>query len=181
MFRRFVKSGNNGLDADQLSTLARANQLMENAHPAEAAPLFAGLAAGLEPMRPRRAANIHARAAHAYADAGQEPQALAQARSALSLFIRFNMAQRTPVFYANIRSKFNAQGMTSAAASLASEFRHIPAAPPASAPQAAPTHGVLPTNCPKCGAPVRANEAEWIDARTLECSYCGAGVRTLEG
>jgi hypothetical protein len=178
MFRRFVRSENAGLNADQLQSLVKANQLMENGHPKMAAPLFAQLAAGLETHRPRRAANIHARAAHAYADGGLEQEALSQARSALNMFIQYKMDQRTPVFYANIRHKFNAKGMPGAALSLETEFKIAPGPAPAASP--AKKHGPLPTNCPKCGAPLRGSEDDWIDERTMECSYCGSGVRTLE-
>ena len=180
MFRRFVKRENAGLDADQLRALAEANQLMENGQPSLAAPLFANLAAGLDAPRPRRAANIHARAAHAFADSGQEQPALAQARSALKMFIQYNMLQRTPVFYANIRHKFNAKNMPNAARSLETEFK-IPSGPLPVAAAPSKKHGQLPTNCPKCGAPLRASEAEWIDENTIECSYCGAGIRSIEG
>ena len=179
MFRRFVRPNRNpGLDADQLSSLTAANQLMENGKPAEAAPLLAAIAAGLETQRPRRAANIHARAAHAYADAGLEQPALAQARSALKLFIQFNMVERTPVFYANIRHKFTNHNMPEAARSLESEF-HLPVSANPVPVQPAP-QGRLPGNCPKCGAPLRAAELEWLDKRSAECSYCGTLVRTLD-
>jgi hypothetical protein len=177
MFRRFVKPAPS-LNNDQLQTLSQANQLMENNQAAAAAPILAGLAADLESSRPRRAANIHARAAHAYADAGLEQPALAEARSALRMFIKYRMNQRTPVFLANIHRKFTNKGMPNAAHSLEIEFNM--AAGQAPAASLAHKHGPLPTNCPKCGAPVRAGDAEWLDERTLECSYCGSGIRTLD-
>ena len=185
MFRRLFRPNRAtaALDDDQLSGLAAANQLMENGKPGEAAPLLAGIAANLERPRPRRAANIHARAAHAYADAGQEQPALAQARSALRMFIQYNMAERTPVFYTNIRRKFTHKNMPAAAASLQTEF-HIqdlpPQAPdPAGAPAQARQRGHLPGNCPKCGAPLRPGEVDWVDDRSAECSYCGSLVSAV--
>jgi endogenous inhibitor of DNA gyrase (YacG/DUF329 family) len=38
----------------------------------------------------------------------------------------------------------------------------------------------LPTNCPKCGGPIRSDEVEWVDELTAECPYCGSGVRAQE-
>lgn len=35
----------------------------------------------------------------------------------------------------------------------------------------------LPTHCPSCGAPLRPDEAEWLDDITAECGYCGSPVR----
>ena len=52
-------------------------------------PLFANLATEMETiLHPRRAANLHAQAAHAYADSQNEQAALNQARLALNLFIQ---------------------------------------------------------------------------------------------
>src|SRR5213593_2596009 len=94
---------NSQLGADQLALLKQANRLMANGKAGEAAPLFAQLAAQMEATNhPRRAANLHARAAHAFADSQAGQMALGQARSALNLFIANGMALRTPMFYSNI-------------------------------------------------------------------------------
>jgi hypothetical protein len=169
---------NDVLSASQIEVLAKANQLAAANNPAEAAPLYAELARELDVPRPRRAANLHSRAAHAYADAGNEQLALAQARAALTMFIQYRMINRTPVFFANITRKFNNKGMKNSAAALQNEFgNRVGPLPPAPAPGAAP-HGLLPTNCPKCGGPVHGDEANWIDNQTAECDYCGAAIRT---
>jgi hypothetical protein len=36
---------------------------------------------------------------------------------------------------------------------------------------------LLPVKCPGCGAPVRADEVDWVDEVTAECPYCGNMVR----
>src|SRR5450759_1587975 len=96
------------LGAEQLALLQQANQLMTNGNAGQAAPLFAQLAAQMEASNhPRRAANLHARAAHAFADNQAGQMALGQARSALNLFITNQMTLRTPMFYANITRKLN--------------------------------------------------------------------------
>ena len=168
------------LSPELLASLQQANRLMANGKPAEAAPLFAQLAAQMEATRhPGRAANLHARAAHAFADAQAGQAALGQARSALNLFMASQMVMRTPVFYANITRKLKNKGMLVAAKSLQQEYGGrigaAPAQPAASAP--AKHRGSLPTSCPKCGAPVHGREANWVDDSTAECDYCGALIR----
>jgi len=166
------------LSASQIEVLAKANQLAANNNSAAAAPLYAELARELDVPHPRRAANLHARTAHAYADAGNEQLALAQARTALTMFIQYRMINRTPVFFANITRKFNNKGMKNSASALQNEFgNRVGPMPPQPAPGSAP-RGVLPTNCPKCGAPVHSDEATWIDNQTAECDYCGVSIRT---
>jgi hypothetical protein len=38
-------------------------------------------------------------------------------------------------------------------------------------------HPSIPTHCPSCGAPLRPDEAEWLDEVTAECGFCGSPVR----
>jgi hypothetical protein len=105
MFRRMMKWGQqtNLLNSEQMTLLVKANQLLADGKPAEAAPLFTQLAMALETQQhPRRAANLYARAAHAFADSHDEQGTLAQARKALTLFLQYQMTQRAPVFFANI-------------------------------------------------------------------------------
>ena len=171
------------LSPSQRQTLQQAQRLLSNGQPGEAARLFAKLAEGLAfSNRPRRAANLHAQAAHAFADSHNETAALTQARAALTLFLQHRMVERSPVFYANISRKLTNLGMPNAAETLAGEFASkLPK--PTPAPQATPAmppagqSARLPTNCPKCGAPIRSSEAHWIDANTVECGYCGTLIR----
>jgi hypothetical protein len=170
---------NRPMSPDQLATLQQANRLMANRKPGQAAPLFAQIAAQMESSNnPRRAANLHARAAHAFADSQAGQAALGQARSALNLFITNQMTLRTPMFYANITRKLNNKGMQPAAKSLQQEYGSRIGAAPAQPPAAPAQHrGSLPTSCPKCGAPVHGREANWVDDSTAECDYCGALIR----
>ncbi|MCL4504568.1 MAG: hypothetical protein M1434_00640 [Chloroflexi bacterium] len=163
-----------------MAVLTRANQLIANGRPAEGAALLAGLARELENSNhPRRAANVHARAAHAYADGRDGAAALAHARSALGLFLQYRMARRAPVFFANITRKLNGGGFKAEAAALQSEFgAQIGALPAIPGFGAGQRRGQLPTNCPKCGAPMRADEADWVDANTVECDFCGSLIRS---
>jgi hypothetical protein len=171
------------LGPDQLALLQQANRLMANGQAGTAAPLFAQLAAQMEATKhSRRAANLHARAAHAFADSQAGQLALGQARSALNLFIANGMALRVPMFYSNITRKLNNHDMQNAAQALQQEYGGRlgtgPARPALAASRAqARRRGSLPTSCPKCGAPVHGGEANWVDDNTAECDYCGALIR----
>jgi len=167
------------LDGNQLNMLNQANRLVANGQPGQAGPLFAQLAADMTTSsHPRRAANLHAQAAHAYADSQDEAHALAHAQLALRLFIRWQMVQRTPVFYANIIRKMTARGMASAVAALQNEFGAAGSAPAPQPAVAAVKHGNLPPACSQCGGPLRSDEVTWVDAQTAECIYCGALAKT---
>jgi hypothetical protein len=178
MMRRFRRPFINAvpMTAAQIEVMSKANALAASQQFGQAAPLFAELAREMEASQhPRRAANLHARAAHAYADAGNATEALAQARVALNLFVQYQMVQRTPEFYANITRKLTQHGMVEATNALKAEFGGKVGAIPA--PQAAARpNKLLPTNCPKCGAPL-GGEVTWTDANTAECGYCGALIR----
>jgi hypothetical protein len=180
MFRRFRNPAlqSNLIGPVQMRMLNQANQLLAGGQPAQAALLFAQLAAELEATNhPRRAANLHAQAAHAFADSQDSQAAQTHARAALNLFIQNQMVRRTPVFYANITRKLNSKGMKNAAEALEKEFGSRVGPLPVAVTPPAGQHGQLPTNCPKCGAPLHANEANWVDASTVECDFCGSLIR----
>jgi hypothetical protein len=58
-----------------------------------------------------------------------------------------------------------------------------PSPPPVSAPPPQVQHraDLLPSECPKCGAPVRGNEVKWTGPRSADCLYCGANLPVQEG
>ena len=184
MFRRFFRQGGAqaGLGPDQISQVNQANQLKASGQNEQAAVLFDQLAAGMESTgHPRRAANFHAQAAHTFVDANEPLRALAHARRALDLFIRFQMVNRIPVFYANITRHMRTKGLNGVADQVVKEYAaKVSAYPtpmqPTQSAQAGP-RPILPPTCPKCGAPVRSDEIEWIDERSAECIYCGSTLQ----
>jgi hypothetical protein len=167
----------NTLSPAQLNQITQANQLLASNHPLRAANLFAEVAGEIETDRPKRAANLHAGAAHAFADGENEAKALTQARAALGLFLKNEMGDRAGVFYTNISKKLRNKGGASAADLLQQEFGSQVgatstsiAATPATAPL---VRGRLPSSCPTCGGPARSDEADWIDEHSAACIYCG--------
>lgn len=156
--------------------LDEANQLYEDGKPSQAAPLFARIAEVLTANRQaQRAANLHAQAAQAFAESGNESAALMQARSALNIFLKLKMDnKRMQYFYTSISKELNRRGMDNAVKTLAKEFASRVLQPAPATPSAAVR---LPSNCPQCGAPVRISNANWVDVSTVECTYCGTPIR----
>jgi hypothetical protein len=35
---------------------------------------------------------------------------------------------------------------------------------------------LLPTNCPRCGAPTRGHDLHWTGSQSANCSYCGSNL-----
>jgi len=35
---------------------------------------------------------------------------------------------------------------------------------------------LLPTNCPRCGAPTRGHDTHWTGSQSANCSYCGSNL-----
>jgi hypothetical protein len=94
IFRRFRNPVPNAtpLNLVQLQLLNQANQMVASRQPGRATLLFARLASAMEAgNHPRRAANLHAQAAHDYADGHDEPDTQAHPRSALTLFVQYQM------------------------------------------------------------------------------------------
>jgi len=177
---RHMRFQNRPLNSVNMALLIQANRAMAGGKPGDAAPLFAQLAQHMEAnQHPRRAANFHAMAANAFADSNSEQGATEHARAALQLFLQYQMNQRTSMFFTNITRKMNDRGMQGAADQLEKQFggqvKKLPAAPAA---DKTTHHGVLPTNCTKCGAPIHGNEANWVDENTVECEYCGVLIRS---
>jgi hypothetical protein len=102
-----------------------------------------------------------------------------QARAALSLFLQTQMFGRAATFYAHITGKMSAKGMNAGVADLQMGFggrmTALPTRPIAMPPL---RRSLLPTNCPKCGAPVHMDELTWVDENTIECEYCGSLMRS---
>ncbi len=155
-------------------SLQTANSLLASGHPGEAANLFAELAQQMEAKgQAIRAANLHARAAHAYADSNAEKESLTEARLALTQFMALNLAERIPVFYRNITRKFRKRGMRQALQTLEAECGMQIELHSAPAEQPTELRSALPAECPHCGAPVLSTDVEWIDSQRARCEYCG--------
>lgn len=54
----------------------------------------------------------------------------------------------------------------------------VPTPAPSPAVPPMPEHRLelLPSSCPKCGAPIRGDEVKWTGSQSADCSYCGANL-----
>ncbi len=55
----------------------------------------------------------------------------------------------------------------------------VPVATPSAAPAPATFDDrfeLLPSNCPRCGGPVRWQEVKWVGIKTANCAYCGSNL-----
>jgi hypothetical protein len=179
MFRRRSRFQDNPMAADQLALLIKANQLTASGKPLEAGPLFADVAEAMQRSNhPRRAANLYARAAHAFADGNNKQATLDYSRKALALLTQFKMIRRAPMFFANITRKMVDKGMNAASDALRREYGvQMPAQLVATQPANLQHRGILPISCPKCGAAVHSDSVDWVDDSTAECEYCGTLIQ----
>lgn len=157
--------------------LRHANALMESGQFLEAASAFAHIAKQTERQRGPRAPIFHLRAGRAYAQADVPSKAMPHLKKGLSMIaIRRDWAplQR---FGQRTVDELNELGHTAEAQEIAD---YLASVLPKGLAQTAPPSDErvsLPTRCPGCGAPVRADEVEWIDNQTAECVFCGNPVR----
>jgi hypothetical protein len=155
---------------------------MANGKPQQAAELFMQLAQEMqEAGRPRQAANMHAQAAHAWLNASAQEHALNQASLALRMFANQGMWERAEQFKVNFLVHLRRTGGESASASVEGEYNALATAAginPQIAARAVINRGSLPAACPHCGAPLRSDTVEWIDAISAECGFCGGTVVT---
>jgi hypothetical protein len=176
--RRAVRRALRHPNPAALDAVMRANQMLANNQPAQAAQIFERLA----DQAARRgfakpAANASAQAALAYTAAQNEIAALEHARAALNQFAQLGMTPRAAHFLDEILQALRANGMARAADALQKEFDGKIAL---GAPQTAAPAGRLPSKCPHCAGPARSDQVEWIDAYSAECVYCGGVIQTEE-
>lgn len=165
------------LQPSEQRRLEEANYFLENNKPAQAAPIFAKLAEVLKSAKqPKRAANLHLKAALAFARSRNEA-ALMQARAALSLLLQYKLDQQASVFYNELMHELNKRGMKSTRDMLASEFsaKILQSTPPISHTAQRKN---LPRNCPSCGAPLGRDNVTWVDTDTAECGFCNTPIHT---
>lgn len=174
MGRRLIRRT---LNPGDFGDFFNARRLQEAGQPEQAALAFMQLAQQKAGRRPRQCANLHAQAAHAWLDAGVEPRALNQARTAMQMFSQLGMRRRAAEFRQRFAGHLR-QKNASAAEVFENEFGIPAMEQPVS--QVNAQRGRLPAECPKCGAPVSSDEVEWMDDFSAECDFCGATLQ-VEG
>jgi hypothetical protein len=114
---------------------------------------------------------------------GQLPDdALNAARRALDLIMNAGQPQRATPAMPTIIAALRANGFAAQAAALEKEAAdrlakvNLKLGQPFGQGPAGP--GSIPASCPNCGGALRSDSAEWIDATSVECPWCGSTVKT---
>ncbi|MGA7193675.1 MAG: hypothetical protein WBW94_08600 [Anaerolineales bacterium] len=168
------------LNSEQRGNLEKAHYLISVHQFKDAAFLFQKLAYDMEESNhPKWSAIFNSQASYAFADSDFEEGALSHARTALHLFIQSGMEARSKIFYFNIIQVLANREMKIAMGTLQNEFGEKLGIVQSDLNNYLVTkHVSLPSNCPKCGAPINSTEVYWIDDNTAECNYCGSKIQT---
>jgi hypothetical protein len=159
--------------------LQQAHELMERHDYAQAALAFEQLADAAEKRAGPRAPFLFLQAGRARILLNQNKAGLAHFRHGLGMLAS---SGRYPQLYRagnRVAQELKARGLEKEAQEVAGIISsHIPAiseSPTQRGPD--PSRLILPSHCPSCGGPVRADEADWIDSLSAECPFCGSPVR----
>ncbi len=161
--------------------MREAQRLMAEGKFVEAAAVFDDMSQrAVQNGRVPFAITMAMQAGRAYAQAGRGDEALARARRALDLILNAGQPARATRAMPRAIAFLRAHGFNAQAATLEKEAaRRL--APLGLSLQALPNVGArtLPPTCPQCAGPLRSDEAEWIDAFSAECPWCGSAVKTV--
>ena len=180
MFRRGFRRGviRQAMRPDVPTMLQRAHELMASGNYPAAAEAFEQLARGGEARQHPKTTQMYLQAGRARILAGQKDAGFAHLKRGLGLMAAYPVQlQRAGE---RVVHELNERGMSAEAQEIAQWLKtSMPAASSGTRMGAAvPTKKpVLPTHCPGCGGPVRADDVDWVDEVTAECNWCGSPLR----
>ncbi len=166
---------------DSPPALKRANELMAIGNYPAAAVAFEQLAGAAAGRGGPRAPWLFLQAGRARLLSGQVPAGMEHFQKGLSLFAA--QSQFAPLSRSglSLAAELRQRGLEAEAAQVEAWVRAgLPAGFVPTQAAAGKPRGVLPTNCPGCGAPLRPDEVEWRDSLSAECPYCGSVIRAEE-
>lgn len=175
--RREIRRGmlRQAMQPDVPPLLRRAHDLMAHGNYPAAAEAFEQLARGGEARQHPKTGQLYLQAGRARILAGQKDAGLAHLKRGLGSMTAF---PRELLQAGNrVVDELNQQGLSAEAQEIAEWLKTTLPAPPAGMGAAPARKPILPTTCPGCGGPLRADDMEWIDDATAECNWCGSAVR----
>ncbi len=178
--RRRWAMGGGGAGGPGQQRLRDAQRLMVEGKFAEAAAVFDDMSQrAAQNGRVPFAITLTMQAVRAYAQAKRGDEALARARRALDLILNAGKPARATHAMPRAIAVLRANSFMAQAATLEKEAAQR-LAPLGLSLQALPQGGTrsLPPTCPQCAGPLRSDEADWIDATSAECPWCGSVVKT---
>jgi hypothetical protein len=180
MFRRGFRRGmiRRAMQPDVPPMLQRAHELMASGNYPAAAEAFEQLARAGEARQHPKTAQMYLQAGRARILARQKETGFAHLKRGLGLMT----GHPIQLFRAGNRvvNELNEHGMTTEAQEIAQWLKNsLPVQPETrgGVPAASERKPILPTHCPGCGGPVRADEVDWLDDVTAECNWCGSPLR----
>ncbi|MDY7042422.1 MAG: hypothetical protein SVX38_16325 [Chloroflexota bacterium] len=175
-----------------LRLLGQAQRLFDEGQYQEAAPIFERLAEGAAGRGMwSRAGDLALQAGRCRLEAGQVDLALQRGKQALQLYGRGGLIGKIRSTLPRMVQALEDKGYHEQAQALRAEvearLKNLPperrAAPPAPAgkwpafQRPGTASRELPAQCSSCGAPVRPDEATWLDQTSAECPYCGSVIK----
>ncbi len=170
-----------------LEALPEAQRMESLGHYAEAAELYERLAYHAQQVsRTGMAARLYLHAARCRIQGEQASLGFPSLQQAFRLLVAtqdwpavHRLARRSSAWLRQMGYATQADDLQRQLQTLLEQHLPGPAFPPAPPTEPAglengPTH--LPTHCPSCGAALRPDEVEWLDAATAACAYCGSPV-----
>lgn len=183
MFRRILRRGamRRGMLKPNVPPLLRkAHQMMANGNYAGAAEAFEQLGRAGEARQHPKAGDMFLQGGRARLMASQIPAGMTDLKQGLTLLTSLGMTQRAAQVAQRAVAELNQRGLSAEAQELATWSKS--AGNPSSAGTEAMSstsakRPLLPTSCPECGGPIRADDVDWIDEATAECNWCGTALR----
>jgi hypothetical protein len=159
--------------------LRRANELMAAGQYAGAAEIFEQFAHGAQGRGGPRAPQFFLQAGRCRVLAGQVPAGMVLLKQGLAILATRGDWQHLQNAGQRTVAELNQRGLAAEAADIEAYLKQaIPGGfAPAGPAAGAARPRLLPTACPDCGGPLRADEVEWTDEYTAACQFCGSAVR----
>jgi hypothetical protein len=155
--------------------LQEANLAFDKGEYGRAAERFERIARVADERGGPRAPALQLQAGRARVFAGQAELGMPSIKRGLELLAQRGQFPRLHQAGTRIISELNERGFNNQAAEIEAWLKSaLPESTSIESPARRPS---IPTHCPACGAPLRPDEAEWLDDVTAECVYCGSPVR----
>lgn len=173
-FRRHIRKT---LAQDVPPVLQEANFAFVKGEYGRAGELFESLAQAADARGGSRAPIYHLQAGRARVLAGQTKLGIPSLKRGLELLASRGQLTRFHQSGERVLAELNSRGLTGETAEIESWMKKL--APPLPSFEKEMTFDPqrLPAHCASCGAPVRADEVEWLDEMTVECAFCGSPIR----
>ena len=180
MFRRPLRRAiRQAARPDVPPMLRRAHELMAAGNYAAAAEAFEKLAHAGENRKHPKTGQMYLQAGRARILAGQKPVGYQHIKMGLGTMHSMGLHGQLHQAGNRVVAELTEQGMTAEAQEI-SQWMQKNAIASSAGMAGAPAPAkkpILPTHCPGCGGPVRADAVDWIDEVTAECNWCGSPVR----